>query len=54
MVNGIEELSNLVGLGLAMIVLEIDPGISDPRHLEHHVAAPLLSSRSEEVLSHLG
>jgi hypothetical protein len=33
-VNGIAELPDLVGLGHAMIVLEIDPWISSPRHLE--------------------
>lgn len=52
-VNGIQELSNLISLGLAMIVLKIDPWISNPGHLKYHVAAPLLSSRSKVMLGNL-
>jgi len=47
-----KNLPNLIRLGLAFVVLDIDPGITDPRSFEDRMTGSRLARLSEMLLTY--
>lgn len=53
MVDGAQDLSDLVGLGGAALILDVDPWVTGPRSLVDEVGATAVSWLAEMVIAHL-
>jgi hypothetical protein len=51
LVDGQQDLPNLIRLGFAFLILDVDPGIANPRRLEDDVTAARLARLPEKLLT---